>query len=329
MNDLSPWNTSMSRLETAGIPSESRKLAAIMFTDMVGYSALTQENESLALELLEEHRKLVRPIFSDYGGREVETVGDAFFVEFASALDAARCAVQIQRVLFQRNAALEPERHIRLRIGLHLGDVVHRDKHVHGDGVNIAARIEPLARPLGVCLSEDVARQIRNKIDLPLFKLGKGELKNIQLPVDIYRVVMPWEKRQLPLTDRVSFILRSRRIRTAVVPAALLLGALAYYMLSPSTSIPTGRRSIAVLPFRNLSEEAGSEYFSDRITEDIITHISKIRDLKVISRTSIMQYKNSDKSVRDIGNELSVATILEGSVRPQGKQPGEDCCSAD
>jgi class 3 adenylate cyclase len=162
-----------------------RKLAAIMFTDMVGYSAMTQKNEALTLELLEEHKHLLRPIFPKYEGKEISTIGDAFFVEFASALDAAGCAIEIQRILLERNNSVSPERQVRIRIGLHIGDVVHLGDHVHGDGANIAARIEPLAEPGGICISEDVARQIQNKIDMPIVKLGGGELKNIKLPVNI------------------------------------------------------------------------------------------------------------------------------------------------
>ncbi len=165
-----------------------------MFTDMVGYSALAQKNEALALELLEEHRGLVRSILPRHHGREIETAGDAFFVEFDSALEAVQCGVEIQRSLHERNQSDSPDRHIILRIGLHLGDVVHSGTHVQGDGVNIAARLEPLAQPGGICISEDVARQIRNKIDLPLIRVGKKQLKNIKLPVSIYRVSLPWEE---------------------------------------------------------------------------------------------------------------------------------------
>ena len=148
-------------------PQQHRRLAAIMFTDMVGYSALSQKNEALALELLNEHRKLSRERFASHGGREIEAVGDGFFVECPSALAAARCAVDIQRTLHDRNASQAPDRQIQIRIGLHLGDVVAEDTRVHGDGVNIAARFEPLAEPGGICLSEDLARQIQNKIELP------------------------------------------------------------------------------------------------------------------------------------------------------------------
>src|SRR4051812_14147951 len=171
-----------------------RRLAAIMFTDMVGYSALTQKNEALALELLEEHRKILRPFFTKHDGREIETSGDAFFVEFNSAVEATNCAIEIQTVLHERNQTKPQERHIRLRIGLHIGDVVYVDNHVHGDGVNIAARMEPLAQPGGICISEDVARQIRNKVIYPVVKLGEEKLKNISMPMDIYCIVLPWLK---------------------------------------------------------------------------------------------------------------------------------------
>src|SRR4051794_27199511 len=162
---------------------QQRRLAAIMFTDMVGYSALSQKNEALALELLNEHRDVLRQEFSRHGGREIEAVGDGFFVEFPSALAGAQCAIEIQRTLYTRNASVSAERRVEVRIGLHLGDVVVQENRVHGDGVNIAARVEPLAEPGGICLSQDVARQIQNKIALPLLKLGKADLKNIQMPV--------------------------------------------------------------------------------------------------------------------------------------------------
>ena len=204
---------------TAGTPQ--RKLAAIMFTDMMGYSALTQKNEALALELLQGKRRLLRPIFSKHEGKEIKTIGDAFLVEFASSVRAAHCAVEMQKVLADHNSAAPPERQIRIRIGLHVGDVVHEENDVFGDAVNIASRIEPLAPPGGICVSEDVARQIQNKIELPVLKLGKGELKNIQLPVDIYRIVLPWERRGLPFSG--PFVFRLRQKRTVAWAAGILV----------------------------------------------------------------------------------------------------------
>lgn len=168
--------------------ADQRKLVAIMFTDIVGYSALTQRNEALALELLQEHNELLRSILARHEGREVKTIGDSFLVVFDSALGAARCAIEIQTALSKRNASAASERRIQVRIGLHVGDVVCRDSDVFGDGVNIAARIYPIAEPGGICVSEDVARQVQGKVDRPLVRLGPKELKNIRLPVVIHRI---------------------------------------------------------------------------------------------------------------------------------------------
>src|SRR5205085_8116659 len=174
---------------------EVRKLAAIMFTDMVGYSALSQRDDKLALELLEEHRQLLRQIFPRFHGTEIKTIGDAFLVEFNSALEAAQCAIEIQRALAKRNADASANRQIEVKIGIHIGDVVHRSGDVYGDGVNIASRIEPLAGAGGVCVSMDVERQIRNALETRFEKLGPTELKNISLPMDLFRIVLPWEKK--------------------------------------------------------------------------------------------------------------------------------------
>jgi adenylate cyclase len=173
--------------------AEERKLAAIMFTDMVGYTALSQSNSKLALELLQEHREILREIFPRFHGTEIKTIGDAFLVEFTSALEAAQCAIEIQRTMAHRDADAAAERQIQLRIGIHIGDVIHRENDVYGDGVNIASRIEPLASPGGICLSMDVERQIRNAVETRFEKLAPTELKNISVPMDLFRIVLPWE----------------------------------------------------------------------------------------------------------------------------------------
>src|SRR5256886_9685839 len=175
--------------------SEQRKLAAIMFTDMVGYSALSQRDDKLALELLEEHRQLLREILPRFNGTEIKTIGDAFRVEFGSALKAAECAIEIQRALAKRNHDVTAERRIELRIGIHIGDVVHRGGDVYGDGVNIASRIEQLAGAGGICVSMDVERQIRNTLEARFEKLAPTELKNISVAMDLFRIVLPWEQR--------------------------------------------------------------------------------------------------------------------------------------
>jgi adenylate cyclase len=291
-----------------------------MVTDMVGYSALAQRDEALALDLLAEQRRILRGLFAASSGREIDAVGDGFLVEFASAVDAARCAIEIQRSLFERNAGLAGARRIEVRIGLHLGDVVVREERVQGDGVNIAARIEPLAPPGGICLSEDVARQIQNKIEMPVRKLGRGELKNIQMPIDIYRVVLPWAGRHLAFSERVLFTLGQRRPRRmlAVMLAVVLLavgsGLYVWERPRPALRLPD-KPSIAVLPLANLSGDAAQDYFADGLTEDIITSLSHFRELFVIARNSTFAYKGRPVDVQRIGRELGVRYVLEGSVR--------------
>jgi class 3 adenylate cyclase len=267
--------------------NEVRRLATIMFTDMVGYSALVQKDEALALALLDEQRAILRAAFIEHGGREIDAVGDGFFVEFPSALSAARCAVAIQQRLIERNAAANGQAPIQVRIGLHIGDVVARENRVHGDAVNIAARIEPLAPPGGIYVSEDVARQIQNKIEVPVIKLGKGELKNIRLPVDIYRVGVPSEQ-QRPLRERVAFAFGRKRTRRSVAASGVamlillvLAGALTWQGLrsrqpreDPVLALPKGP-SIAVLPFENLSGDPAQDFFAKGVAAEISAELSR------------------------------------------------------
>src|SRR5206468_5826520 len=174
--------------------NEQRRLAAIMFTDMVGYSAMAQRDDQLALALLEEHRQLLREIFPRFNGTEIKTIGDAFLVEFGSALEAAQCALEIQRTLAKRNHDVSSDHRIELRIGIHVGDVVHREGDVYGDGVNIASRIQPVAGIGGICISVDVERQIHHALEVKFEKLAPIELKNVQVPMDLFRIVLPWER---------------------------------------------------------------------------------------------------------------------------------------
>ena len=260
-----------------------RRLAAIMFTDMVGYTPLTQSNERLALELLEKQRSVLRPIFRACRGREVKSMGDAFLVEFDSALDATTCAVELQTALHRYNESARGERSIRLRVGIHLGDVAHKDKDVFGDAVNIASRIEPLAEPEGICISEQVFDQVRNKMRTPLSKLENVELQGVRFPIDIYRVVLPWEAEPPRRETR-----------------------------------PDLAKRVAVLPFANMSPDPRDEYFADGMTEELILALSIITVLRVISRTSVMRYKRPEKGLGDISKELGVGIVLEGSIRKSG-----------
>ena len=293
---------------------EKRKLAAIMFTDMVGYSALSQRDDKLALELLEEHRRLLREIFPRFDGTEIKTIGDAFLVEFNSALEAAQCAIEIQRALGHRNHDVAAERHIELKIGIHIGDVVHRDGDVFGDGVNIASRIEPLAGAGGICVSMDVERQIRNTLDARIEKLAPTELKNISVPMDLFRIILPWEVaarvEKFKRPDVVAAAPAAKEARPkliipkwatigAAVVAVVLIGLLIWSKRTATVSAAP-EKSIAVLPFENLSHDPDNAYFADGIQDEILTRLSKIADLKVISRTSTQQYQSKPGNLSDI-----------------------------
>ena len=226
--------------------TEHRKLAAIMFTDMVGYSALAQRNEALALELLEEHRRVVRDILPKHGGREVKTAGDGFLIEFPSALAAVQAAVAIQDALHARNQVSPPERQVRIRIGIHVGDVVVSGGDIHGDGVNIAARIEPLAPPGGICVSNAVFEQVRNKLEQPIAALGPAELKNIELPVVVHRVLMPWESASArPAQTRLWTIAKSWKVALSVVVALATVLAIWHPRNKPQAISPPAKPALS------------------------------------------------------------------------------------
>jgi TolB-like protein len=251
-----------------------------MYTDIVGYTSLTQKDESSTLQALERHRSLLRPHFSGHGGREIKTIGDAFLVEFQSALDAVLCAVAVQQMMHDRKVARGEQ--LSLRIGIHVGDVVESGSDILGDAVNIASRIEPLAEPGGVCITSQVYEQVGNKSDLPFVSLGEKSLKNVSTRVEVYKAVMPWEK-----------------------PAS-----------GEATSYPSNR--IAILPFVSMSTNPDDAFFADGVTEEIISTVSGISGLEVISRTSVMGYKGTTKKVKEIGRELEVGSVLEGSFRKAG-----------
>jgi len=268
--------------------SGERRLAAIMFTDVVGFTRLSQANESLALELLEEHRRLLRPTISAHGGVEVKTMGDSFLVEFKSALDAVLGAVETQHKMGERNEGVLPTRKLELRVGIHVGDVVHEAGDIYGDAVNIASRIEPLAEPGGVCISQQVFDQIRNKTKLEIEKVGEVGLKNLELPLAVYKVKLP---KRASAGDR-----------------------------QPKHTQAGPRERLAVLPFVNISPDPNDEYFADGLTEEMISRMSEIKDLKVIARTSVMGYKRKEKKVSEIARELEVGSVVEGSVRKSGNR---------
>ena len=312
-------------------PPEHRRLAAIMFTDMVDYSALAQRDETLALKLLEEHRQILRSLFSRFNGAEIKTIGDAFLVEFHSALEAAECGIEIQRTLAKRNHDVAADRRIEVRIGIHIGDVVHRGGDVYGDGVNIASRIQAVAGAGGICVSMDVERQIHNKLEARLRKLAPIELKNIHVPMELYRIVLPWEKdvQSMQAPRGVAVLVRRKRFliwAAAAFLALALIGGLIWWQQlkttaqTPSVKAASITKSVAVLPFVNMSAEKENEYLSDGITEDLCTALSQIKGLHVPARTSSFVFKGKTEDIRKIGEQLNVGTVLEGSVSKAGNK---------
>jgi adenylate cyclase len=309
--------------------TEQRKLAAIMFTDMVGYSGLSQRNEALALELLEEHRQLLREILPRFNGTEIKTIGDAFLIEFHSALEAAQCAIEIQRTLAKRNHDVTIERRIELKIGIHIGDVVHRSGDVYGDGVNIASRIEALAGAGGICVSMDVERQIRNALEARFEKLAPIELKNISVAMDLFRIVLPWEQKakaeggiknaETSVSGR-SFPASRLAWVGAIVLVAAAIGWWLTHQRSGTPASPPHITSLAVLPFKNYSADPNQEFFADGMTDLLTTELSGIGALTVKSHQSALKFKNSTKSMPEIGQELHADAIVEGSVLREGSQ---------
>jgi adenylate cyclase len=260
----------------------ARRLAAIVFTDLAGYTELTQRNEGAALQLLQAQDRLVRPVLELHHGRKVKSMGDGLLLEFSNALDAVEGAVDLQRRANEHNTA-EGSSPLRLRIGIHLGDVQRRGTDILGDSVNIASRIEPLATEGGVCLSGQVFDQVQNKVPYRFEKIGARTLQGVREAVELYRVVLPW------LSDGGS-------------PGGPVLPRL------------------AVLPLANISPDPHDEYLADGLTEELISALAQVRGLRVISRTSVNQYKGTTKPITQIGSELGADSVLEGSVRKAGDQ---------
>jgi adenylate cyclase len=271
-----------------------RRLAAILAGDVAGYSRLMGLDEEGTLAALKGHRRaVIDPKITEHRGRIVKTTGDGILVEFASVVDAVRCAVDIQRQMIERNAQVPPERRIELRIGLNVGDIIIDDKDIYGDGVNIAARLQALAEPGGICVSRIVRDEVRDKLDFSFEDMGEQQVKNIARPV---------------LTHRV-------RVETQV--DATVAAALA--PTRSSRPLPQ-KPSIAVLPFANMSGDAEQEYFSEGVTEDIITSLSHNHSFFVISRSTSFTYKGPGVDVGKVGRELGVRYVLEGSVRRAGNR---------
>jgi TolB-like protein/Tfp pilus assembly protein PilF len=276
--------------------AEQRKLAAILAADVVGFSRLTGTDEDRTLARLRALRSdLVDPTIAVHRGRVIKRTGDGALVEFRSVVDAVRCAIEVQTAMVERNAGLSPERRIEFRIGIHLGDVVEEsDGDLMGDGVNIAARLEGVATPGAICLSEDAYRQVRSRLDLAISDLGETKLKNIAEPMRIYSLQVGLDAPAKPAPG------------TAAEPSAQL-------------ALPE-KPSVAVLPFQNMSGDVEQDYFADGMVEDIITGLARIKWLFVTARNSSFAYKGKSVDVKEAGRELGVRYVLEGSVRKVGNR---------
>ena len=282
-----------------------RKLTAILCADVVGYSRLMGDDEEATIETLTAYRKVFLSHIETHRGRVVDAKGDAILAEFASVVDAVKSAVEIQRELAEKNTDLSDDRRMDFRIGINLGDVVVKDDAIYGDGVNVAARLEALAEPGGICISRNVHDQVKAKLNLEYEYLGEQQVKNIAEPVRAYKVVL----------EQVEVDTAKPGSESATEPVH---GALPFS--EEEILPPTDKPSIAVLAFENMSGDPEQAYFSDGISEDIITDLSKISGLFVIARTASFSYKDRAINPQQVGQELGVRHVLEGSVRKSGNR---------
>ncbi len=312
--------------------SRKRKLAAILHADVVGFSRLMGEDEAGTHQALGKLRRAVDPLITEHGGRIVGTAGDSLLADFSSVVDALSCAVEMQQAARAINDPISPERRLELRVGVNLGDVIVDGDNIFGDGVNIAARLEALAQPGTVCISQTVYDQVRNKLDLDYRPLGSHRVKNIAEPVRAYAVGLP---ARTPRPRRSRRPLVAGAVAAALVLAGLVawalyagagrellgLGTTAKPVQVATLAAPTrlaGRPSVAVLPFKNLSGDAGQDFFSDGITEDVITALGRFSNLLVIAKSASFPFKGSKALPAEIGRLLYARYLLEGSIRRAG-----------
>jgi TolB-like protein/class 3 adenylate cyclase len=301
-----------------------RRLAAILAADVVGYSRLMEEDEAGTLAALKRHRKeLIDPKAAQYNGRTIKLMGDGALMEFPSVVEAVTFAVEVQLAMVEWNRDVPEDRRILYRIGVNIGDVIVEGDDIYGDGVNIAARLESLAEPGGICVRRNVRNQIRDKLDLDFEDLGEIEVKNITRQIRTFRVVLN-EKAEALATPVIEDVAkrgtRFQPVAAAAIVVLLLVvgGTLWWRPWAPQSTALPDKPSLAVLPFDNFSDDAALNYFSDGLSEDIITTLSRFPDLSVISRNSSFVYKGKATDIRQIGKELGAAYVLEGSVRKQG-----------
>jgi adenylate cyclase len=311
-----------------------RKLTAILSADVKEYSRLMGENEESTVSTLKVCRELINGFIQKHRGRVVDSPGDNLLAEFGSVVDAVQCAVEIQKELNDRNDELPDNRRMEFRVGVHLGDVIEDENRIYGDGVNIAARLESLADAGGICISGSVYKQVKNKLAAGYEYLGERSVKNIAESINVYRVLMAPEEAGKVIGKKRAVNIGWHWAIMAAVVVAMVMGAVTarnfYLRPAPSlertassnkTAIPLPERaSIAVLPFQNLSGDPEQEYFSDGITNDIITDLSKFRELLVIASNTVFTYKGKSVKIKGVSRELGVRYVMEGSVQKAGEK---------
>ena len=294
----------------------TRKLRAILSADVKGYSLLMTDDEAFTVKTLKEYRAVMSDLIGQHTGRVVDDPGDNLLAEFASVVDAVRCAVEIQKVLKENNEKLPTEKRLEFRIGVNIGDVIQDQDRLYGEGVNIAARIEGLAEPGGVCISRNAYDHIRDKLNLGYEYLGEREVKNIKQPVRVYKVLMAPEDAGKLIGDVPKSGVGNWKWAAVVVITIIVTSIL--WLISKEKPAKTEIPSIAVLPFVNMSNDSEHEYFIDGMTDELINDLTKIKNLRVISRNSAFTYKGKSIKVQQIANDLNVRYILEGSVQRSG-----------
>jgi adenylate cyclase len=310
-----------------------RKLTAILSADVKGYSRLMGEDEEWTVRTLKGYKEVMRSLIQQHRGRIVDAPGDNILAEFASVVDAVQCAVEIQQVLRAKNGLLPENRRMEFRIGINLGDVIEEGKRIYGDGVNIAARVEGLAEPGGICISESAYQQIENKLPLRYDYLGEHEVKNIAKPVRVYRARIEADAGPSKLGEKKKPAQRRLpKVALGIIAVAVIAGAVILYQFvlrpSPSkTEVASKEKmafplpdvpSIAVLPFVNMSKDPDQEFLCDAMTEEIISALSKVPRLFVIARNSTFTYKGKPVKVKQVSEDLGVRHVLEGSLQRSG-----------
>jgi TolB-like protein/class 3 adenylate cyclase len=294
-----------------------RKLAVILALDVVGYSALMERDERSTHERLRaEHTAVLEPEIARHHGRVFKTMGDGLLAEFGSVVDSVECAVALQRNLAERNANVPEDERIQVRIGINLGEVIVEGEDRFGEGVNIAARLEQLSEPGGICVSSKVAKEVEKKLDFGFESLGDRHVKNLSEPISVYRVRLDGVRQFKPPRRKSIF---PWRWSIAVVALMTLVGGALFWMMDESTRgrASNGKPSLAVLPFANMAGTEEGGRLADGITEDIITDLSRFKDLDVIARNSTEIYKGKAQDIRKVGSELGVTYVLEGSIQLQ------------